>query len=661
MAGLKSGSVPLGPTAGHGGTVNRYVGFSVDWNMAKDVYEKQDPLNEFEGISMKWVRAISNSPPSDAREIYHGQRMLVGTSPTNGTDFEGQANKLAQYNQNKSTTNKWEFSRAPEDGDLINNLDDAKVWQYNGSTNAWEIIWTAWRTTNTSKPDYINPATPFHICKDIYKVRGFEGTPNSAIEARYCFDITGKDSANNSHYANRNLTPSATVSDNEESRFIRKNSRGAWLWFWNPFPRISHADNGQVYVGDQYGGNGTTANSSGFTTLSTYNLNTDKKQSLWGWNNGLNTEDMGRISSISFKLKVGVYDQTVDRSNDNFFWELDDDALVFGVPKIPMTFWAIDMFDRIWYKKFELRRNGYWDEVTIQFGDMSQHNLYLPRFDELWNVFGRPLGFTNYALKQREYTGVAFDWRFVRGWGVQWDAAYDDNGYYNGGFDDWWDTAVQWSEQTQTHFYNLAKALEKGWIDFTGGNQGSNATKDTPLARNYHRQATIAIDGLHYDKELVANSDDDRVENARTHIAFYGDVDDYNSLKVLAKGKKERLSFYPQFWHLRTIGDVRMRVGKSFKTKSDRMPNLNDMDTVSGYNSGTGYAAGAKVRYPDNDDGYVWESRQGSNQNHTPNTTNKLWWTNLNELACAEVKHIIDHTGYHMEVRGRRKFLTVGD
>jgi hypothetical protein len=58
---------------------------------------------------------------------------------------------------------------------------------------------------------------------------------------------------------------------------------------------------------------------------------------------------------------------------------------------------------------------------------MSPKNLYIPRFDELSKFLGRPLSFTNYALQEKEFTGVNFDWRFVRGWGIQWDGAYDQN------------------------------------------------------------------------------------------------------------------------------------------------------------------------------------------------------------------------------------------
>jgi hypothetical protein len=102
-----------------------------------------------------------------------------------------------------------------------------------------------------------------------------------------------------------------------------------------------------------------------------------------------------------------------------------------------------------------------------------------------------------------------------------------------------------------------------------------------------------------------------------------------------------------------------MRVGQSFKIKGDRMPNMVDSDDLVGvWNSGTNYSHKQKVSY----NGYVYQSLQSGNQNKTPDaSSSNIWWTNMNELHCAEVVHVIDHSGYHMEVTGRRKFITSGE
>jgi hypothetical protein len=661
LCGLKSGSLPLGTSAGYGGTVNRYVGMCPDWNICKDVYDKQDATDEFESVTMKWVHSIDNYPPDHANFTggaysklkYHGQRFLVG--PSGADDFSGHDDQIAQWDK---IANKWQFSRTPKENEIINNLDDAKVYQYRSSV--WTPVWQIQRDGVGQKPDFVTHATPFHIVKDIYKVAGFEGTPNNAIEFRYVWDTNNNNGASMRNYHQNALDGrfGDFEDKNTESLECRRNSRGVWMWFWNPFPRLGHSDNGTVNLGSKFGGHGDTGGySSGFTTLNAFNLTTDRFQSKIGWNNGLKSEDMGRISSISFKMKVGVYAQVVDTSNDARFWELDNRALVVGLAKIPMTFWAVDMFDRIWYKKFELRRNGYWDEVRIPFHDMNQANLYLPRFDELWEVFGRPLGFTNFALKQREYTGVAFDWRFVRGWGVQYDGGYDENGYYNGGYDAWWDTMIQWGEQAKAILYN-AYARGANYNKRAGVvNDETNEEKLMPNAYAMQLQATIAMDDLHYGKELICNSDDETVQKPRTSIEHFGEVDDYITLKLQAKGRRARLSFYPQFWHMRSIGDVRMRIGQAFKVKGDRIPDMTDMTGVTVWQSNTAYDHKDKVSYGD----YVYQAREDMTASIGNPEDNEDEWTNLNQLACSEVKHVIDHSGYHMEVVGRRKFILTGE
>ena len=85
---------------------------------------------------------------------------------------------------------------------------------------------------------------------------------------------------------------------------------------------------------------------------------------------------------------------------------------------------------------------------------------------------------------------------------------------------------------------------------------------------------------------------------------------------------------------------------------------MTDMDGVTVYDSGEEYDHKEKVSYG----GYVYQSLQDGNVNKTPDaSSSELWWENVNELACGEVVHIIDHTGYHMTVKGRRKFIVTGE
>ena len=639
MAGIKTPIdeiLPIGPD-------NRYVGLVPDWNMARDVYDKQDVTNEFERISIKWIQEKDvNNPATDltAEEIYDGNRVLVGTSPTGA--FAGQANKLAQFDKN---INGWRFSNSPLTNEIAINLDDGKVYFFTGSS--WDIAWEVERLTpSVDRGNPISPASPFHLVKDVYHTRGFDGTPSSAIEFRYAWDDTIVGSL---------PTP---IDDAERKALLaRLNSRGSWLWFWMPFPRLPH-DSGtvgtgdDVEIGDNFGGNGATTGAvTGFTTLNIFNNQSNRLQDLQGWNNGLDTEDMGKITGISFRLKAGFFSNFVANTNDSLHAE--PLAEVTGMPSVPMIFWAIDKFDRIWFKRFELRRNNRWDSVTIEFGDLSKRNLYFARWDELPDFLGIPLSGLDFTLKEKEFTGVSFDWRFVRGWGVMYAGSYDDQGFYNAGVGSWWQKIMDTGNQIGETFTNAFISV-KNWFDELTAPTGTlDPDKKIPNALRWFRQSTIAMDDLYYVKEQIANSDDTTVVNARTQVEFEPNESDYLNLKATARARRQRLSFFPQFWTLRAIGDVRMRVGESFTVKGDRTPNQPSQQAA--WSPTTSYNPLDKVSFDDR----VYQARR-ANLNKQPDL-NPLDWENLNKVACASVKHIIDHTGYHMEVVARRKFITTGE
>ena len=147
-------------------------------------------------------------------------------------------------------------------------------------------------------------------------------------------------------------------------------------------------------------------------------------------NSGFDCEDMGKISALQFRIKVEF-----SRDYSNMNWGSNSgvggtytssqrecarpfaiNERITGIANIPMVFWAIDSFDRIWFHRFKLRRNGEYDLITIPFSDLnttSSDSLYFARWDELTKVFGYTLGGLNFMLKEKEFTGVKFDWRFV--------------------------------------------------------------------------------------------------------------------------------------------------------------------------------------------------------------------------------------------------------
>ena len=66
------------------GEPSGYRGSFVDWNVTRANYDRININDEFEKITQKWVTRRSNSPPTSG-ELFHGQRILVGQTPTSGS------------------------------------------------------------------------------------------------------------------------------------------------------------------------------------------------------------------------------------------------------------------------------------------------------------------------------------------------------------------------------------------------------------------------------------------------------------------------------------------------------------------------------------------------------------------------------------------------
>ena len=536
--------------------VSGYSGFFYDWNITRANYDPTsavDPSNQYLALSIKYVVRISNSPPA-VEEQYHGMRILVGSSPTGA--FIGNANRIAEWDA-FTPGGVWQFSNppttgGPDNGDMINNLDDGTVRQWNGSS--WVVIWGTDPVTHTDI-NYINGFSPFHICADIESITGATNVPNSAIEATYKWldenAITGTGNVKN------------------------RSSRGAWLSFVFPYPRVNA--NGHT-AGDVYGGG-----SSGQPPIQPYldsnNLNYTSN-GLVGWNIGTNSEDLGKITGIRFKMRLGIFNST------------DDSTLVSFQANIPMIFWAVDIFDRVTYTTFQILRNNQWQLVTIPFGYNSNMNLYFSRWDELVE-FGPYVLPWDFTLAQKEYTGVQFDWKFVKAWGVMMQQPYDlPSGFYTAAQDPGVNQLEQELLQGADYLYNTLV-----------GN-AVTAVTGAPVAINTLVDHTkIAIDELCFQKELIVNSSDFPITFPRSTVQYAETETDYLSAKSQAQGIATRLSFYPQFWHVISKGDVRMQFGKLFTLTGQRIP-------------------GGSL-----------------------------------SLGCQTVKHIIDHKGYFMEVLGVRKFL----
>ena len=527
-------------------------GWAPDWNMTKANYNRANPANHFETVSAKWVTRLETDPVNvPAEELYYGNRFLV--SPTASGAWAGHLNQIAELDKD----NIWRFSSNPQTNEAVNVLDVASIYIFNGT------VWTPQWEPNDENVSEI--PSPFHACTNVGLVAGYTGIAGQAVQFTYDWSVNLLDLANT---------------------YYNRSSRGVWIY--NSFP-LPYKNVTGYKAGAMYGGDGVSVPKA--TYINTNNMDYNRLGNE-GWNQGLDVEDMGKITAIIFKLRVSM------------FRDASGSIPVFGQANIPLTFWCVDRFDRVWFAKFKVRRNDQFDDIRIPIGEFSQSNLYHARWDELAKFNNFVLTGLDFTLKEKEFSGVAFDWRFVKHWGIQLDESYTDVGLYK----NHWDRAWDYSEDVMDELKSQIPLIIGGPGGTIIYNQIRNLLPDKlPVRGNYVRlSAKITLDDLHFEKELVCTSDDFIKSDPRTMTEYVSTESDYNNLKARAVAMEFRKRFFPQFWHIRATGDVRLRFGKRFTISGSRVPN-------------------------------------GSQ-----------------EMVISAVKHIFDHDGYHVEITGVRKFTTSG-
>jgi len=481
-------------SAGHSSPPAGFVGFALDMNLARADYDRTDVYDEFEAITFKWVTKVGVNDPSSepSAEIFEGQRYIVGTSPTG--DFAGQATKLAQYDTSE-TPAVWRFSNSPifvagspPQQDSVLDLETGQIYKWSGS--AWVVAWTL--TTNSGI------SSPLHPIKSITNVTGATGVL-SAVEFEYSWDTV----SNVQHQA----------------------SRGAWWHLLFPFPRQARTAP-VIEVGALYKQ----------PILDFINLDVTPK-GLSGWNEGLDSEDLGNLRGINVKMRLSIRN--------------DSNNLISFIYDMPIIWWFIDKFDRIVYTETKIRRNGEWDTITFPAGPDAKMQLYDNRIDELTTLLGYTLPF-NFFLQEKEYTGVRFDWRNVKGMGCFYKDAYDQNFFYKNAETDLFDNFIQHITQIGL---NLLTAF------------------DGPLAFVVIDNAKLALDELTLIKDSYVSSRDSKQPDSRQKLATVTSQGDYLDMKTIAQGVEVRDAFFPQYQTLDAYGDVRLRLGLTFVAQGTRVPN----------------------------------------------------------------------------------------
>jgi len=266
------------------------------------------------------------------------------------------------------------------------------------------------------------------------------------------------------------------------------------------------------------------------------------------------------------------------------FRTVDDSELTLNQANFNMVFWALDRNDRIYFQEFTQRVNNAWEQHTIPIGPRAPQSLYNSRIDELVPFFGHKLPNFDFFLPEREFTGVQFDWRQVKGMGWFYKDSYDPQGLYATSIFSFWQQLTQFAQQGFAQFVSY-------WFNRLTGKE---AEASTDLVVDH---ATLGLDELHFDKELYALSSKTAVTTEPRVILERDETqDDYLDATAKSQAIDARKQFFPQFWFMRARGDVRMKLGERFIVTGPRVPSPGSLELVC-----------AEVKHIIDSDGYFME------------------------------------------------------
>jgi len=485
-----------------------YVGYALDWNYERILNDIPDYTNRFKIVTGKSIRRITNNPAT-GRELYDGFRVLVGNSPTG--DFVGHANQIAEFVRDlfQGISPHYEFSDNPITNDTIPlNHQTGNALTFDGAN--WVTAWTI--------SDNIRPA-PVHLVRSMQLVKGSSGIPSQALEQRFDW----KDSLEGGEDNNRT-------------------SRGAWYHDMYPKP-IS--DSTSTNLGGTYGGDGT--NFPNNPRIDHINLNRNRK-GLVGYNRGLDSEDMGRITEHSFKTKLGIF-----RSSDN-------SEKSKGKKNIPMVYWRKDSNSRFFFKDFSIPENNEFFTVDVKLPPFGPTNLYFNRIDELTEVYGYTLPY-DFFIQEKEFSGVKYEFRRNDSWGYFMKGSYNDVGMYTGSYKNFIDRYIEAGTQLIPDILEFINDIA------TGQDIGAFVTAAASIDHT-----TLTTDEEYYVKEGYAIFPTTPVDDPRTDYIQMQEETDYLTSRAKGNARIIKNDFYPNERHVAIGTNLDIQYGQEVTETGSRVP-----------------------------------------------------------------------------------------
>ena len=532
-----------------GAGVGGFEGFFHDMNIARREFQTAEELITASTdigvtISVKDVIAERTGPPSTPQ---HGDRYVIDALPTGAWATSSQ-DDIAQWN---AVTDQWDIS-TPNINDLLHRLDTIEIYRYNSGT--WNRIWYIADTTTTDEKPNVERPNPFIPVTSVTNISDDRGIRGKAVRFEYDWNVF-RDS---DEVINVILSAANYIFPVVHALGI------VFEWITNDLPyfieQISDAISGlfggtNTFADDDAA---TTAISNDFT-LDVNNLKNragrrygwslrlpwdDSKgymdfENLDGkWHEGIASEDLGNIRGVQFWTRL-THKDTLGRT-------LSD------IANVPMIYWFRDIFDRVVYAEYTIRYHGAWQKITVPAGPGASLQQHDSRIDELATIFGYTLPY-DYFIRQRELTGVAFDWHHVVEMGSFGKQSYSDRFLYIGGQDTFFNIFTE--HITQLTVKNPLKVLVG--LDF------ESVITD---------KVYLDLDNLHFVKDSYVSSSDAPAldvdpaleSNPRSAVLSVANQDDYINMKAMAKRYQLRQQFHPEYHIISCHGNPAIKAGEKF-------------------------------------------------------------------------------------------------
>ncbi len=477
-------------------------GFAVDMNICMTHYDVSASQNPYLAVSGKDVEGVGiNDPASiNAAEIVHGFRVALG--PATIGAFAGNNNTIAEWNEFQEPSAGWEFSDTAVNDDFVHDRSFGEVIRNNGTI--WVVSPPAWKLSTN-----FQNSSPFHPCQDITLTTGPDGRANSAIEWKYNWD-------------------DGTTGFGDD-----RNKASRWAGFNLKLP-MPHRAQGSLAVGDIWKN----------ATLDFENLSLNPDGTVSDWNKGIGSENLGNLRGVACKLELDFRDVDEDR--------------IDGLANLNTVWWFRDSFNRTVYTRAKVRRTSNFVNIQFDAGPNAEMQLHENRVEELFSLslgdFTYVFPFNDHLL-EKEYTGIRFNWNFVKEMGMFYEDSYDENFFYKNA-----QNAV---------FDRITEAIEEAFSTLTAFLTGKRGN-----FKIHHCHVRLAE--FRWIKDPYVSSEDGVTADARVSKAVASDQFDYITLKDIAKGKVIRTEHYPQFTPVDSYVDVRMRLGEKFKASGTRWSDEKD-------------------------------------------------------------------------------------